>query len=136
MRNEFLIDLNRCTGCWACAMACKVINRLDDEEFWITVRTNGSGEGIDMPQGKWPNLSMNWMPIYSDKCIDCAPRQKEGKRPFCEQSCPVHAITYGEDAEKHEQELRDDGFEIFELGKFEEKRKNVKYAKKETPRLR
>ena len=25
-----LVDLQRCTGCWTCAMSCMVGNRLDD----------------------------------------------------------------------------------------------------------
>ena len=135
MAKKMLVNLNRCTGCWACSMACKSINKLEDDEFWVTVRTNGSGSGIDRPQGKWPNLTMSWIPIWSKQCIVCAPRQAEGKQPFCVECCPTHALTYGDEADGKTEELRGQGFEIFQLPAFEGSRAGVVYARKETPRF-
>ncbi|HAM16098.1 MAG TPA: (4Fe-4S)-binding protein, partial [Eggerthellaceae bacterium] len=43
MARKMLVDLNRCVGCWTCSMACKMGNHLADDEYRITVRTNGSG---------------------------------------------------------------------------------------------
>lgn len=135
MAKKMLVNLNRCTGCWACSMACKSINKLEDDEFWVTVRTNGSGSGIDRPQGQWPNLTMSWIPIWSKQCIVCAQRQAEGKQPFCVECCPTHALTYGDEAEAKIEELRDQGFEIFELPAYENSRSGVVYARKETSRF-
>ncbi|MBP3867184.1 MAG: hypothetical protein J6D25_05175 [Eggerthellaceae bacterium] len=133
---KMLVNLNRCTGCWSCSMACKSINELADEDFWVTVRTNGSGSGIDHPQGKWPNLSLSWQPIWSTKCIECAPRQAEGKLPFCVECCTNKALSYGDDAEQNIEELRAKGFELFELPAYEGTRKDVVYARKETSRFK
>lgn len=134
-RKTMLINLNRCTGCWACSMACKSINHLDDDEFWVTVRTHGSGAGIDKPQGQWPNLSMTWQPVWSKSCIDCGPRQAEGKKPFCADQCPNLALKYGDEADAEIERLRAEGFEIFTLPTYEQTRENVVYAKKAISRF-
>ena len=78
-----LVDLQRCIGCWTCSLACKVGNNLPDEEFWLTVRTQGSGEGIDRPAGTWPNLHMSWIPIWSQSCVKCPSRIAKGDKPYC-----------------------------------------------------
>lgn len=49
MSNEaILIDLDRCTGCWTCSMACKMAHHLDVDEYRVSVRTIGGGR-IDEP---------------------------------------------------------------------------------------
>lgn len=48
-------------------MSCEIGNGLPDETWWTTVRTLGSGEGIDRPAGVWPNLNMSWIPSYGSE---------------------------------------------------------------------
>lgn len=129
-----LVDLQRCTGCWTCACACKIGNELDDGEWWITVKTLGNGDGIDRPSGVWPDLRMSWMPIYSKQCIFCARRLAEGEQPYCQMSCPVKAITFG-DIEDEDSEvsakaetLRDKGYRLFSLPPWEGTREGILYA--------
>lgn len=122
------IDLQRCTGCWTCSLACKVGNQLSDEDFWLTVRTLGSGEGIDRPAGEWPNLRMSWIPIWSTSCIKCPSRIANGDKPYCVNCCPNGALSVGEEAEKREQEARDKGFRIFSLPAWENSKDNIVYA--------
>lgn len=129
---RILVNLHRCTGCWTCSMACKVQNELPDEDFWVTVRTLGSGEGIDRPSGTWPDLHMSWMPVWSKSCVRCAPRLAEGHaEPFCVKCCPNGALTYGEDVDAEVQSLREKGFRISELPAWENSRAGIVYASKE-----
>ena len=125
-----LVDLQRCIGCWTCSLACKVGNNLPDEEFWLTVRTQGSGEGIDRPAGTWPNLHMSWIPIWSQSCVKCPSRIAKGDKPYCVNSCPCGALTIGEAAAAKKEELRDRGFRFFELPAWEKSKDNVLYAEK------
>lgn len=125
-----LVDLQRCTGCWTCSLACKVGNNLPDEDFWLTVRTQGSGEGIDRPAGTWPNLHMSWIPIWSQSCVKCPSRVAHGDKPYCVNSCPNGALTIGDAATAKKEELRNRGFRFFELPAWEKSKDNVLYAEK------
>jgi len=131
-----LIDLERCTGCWTCSFACKFGNGLSDDVWWQTVRTLGSGEGIDRPAGQWPNLTMSWMPVHSDKCILCKNRTAIGDSPYCAHSCPTQALVYGDLDDPSSQiaqkltDLRDKGFRVFQLPSWENSKKEVIYASK------
>ena len=71
MAYKMLVDLERCIGCWTCAMGCKVGNHLADDEYRVEVKTHGSGAGIDRPvtrttlraltarrwNGAWPRVA-------------------------------------------------------------------------------
>ena len=125
-----LVDLQRCIGCWTCSLACKVGNNLPDEEFFLTVRTLGSGEGIDRPAGIWPNLHMSWQPIWSTKCIKCPGRLAAGEKPYCVNSCPCGALTIGDEAAAKADELREKGFRFFKLPAWDNSKEDVLYAEK------
>lgn len=128
---RILVNLQRCTGCWTCSLACKVINDLPDEEYWSTVRTLGSGEGIDRPAGIWPDLHMSWMPIWSKKCTKCSPRLAEGEKPFCVKCCPNKALVAGEAIDAEIANLREKGFRIFGLPAWEDSRDGIVYASRD-----
>lgn len=67
------VDADRCIGCGYCAMACPYDNPT-----------------IDRKQG------------HSVKCNGCAERVAQGKPPICVQSCPLHALDFGEASDMHE----------------------------------
>ena len=125
-----LVDLQRCIGCWTCSLACKVGNNLPDDEFFLTVRTLGSGEGIDRPAGTRPNLHMSWQPVWTTKCIKCAGRLAKGDKPYCVQSCPCSALSIGEVAEAKAAELSEKGFRFFTMPPWESTKDDVVYAEK------
>ncbi len=82
MRYAMAIDLDRCTGCNTCAVACKVENNLPNDVWWNRILTVG-GESMDTPEGTFPNLRMQFLPMNCQHCEN-AP---------CVKACPVGA-TY------------------------------------------
>ena len=82
MRYAMAIDLDRCTGCHACAVACKVENNLANDIWWNRILTVG-GETMDTPKGKFPNLKMEFLPLSCQHC----------ENPACVKACPIGA-TY------------------------------------------
>ena len=135
-----LVNVNRCTGCWTCAMACKVGHKLDLEDYRVRVETIGSGTGVDSPGGTWPNVFMKWKPAYAKSCTMCADRTADGLEPMCVFNCPTKALTYGdiddEDSPVNVRmaQLKDKGFGISQKPAWEGTRDNVYYAEKVTKR--
>lgn len=79
-RHGLVIDLERCTGCCACTIACKVEQGME-AGAGIRVETIG-GAHRDTPAGKYPHLSMYYLPIA---CMHC-------DRPPCRDACANEAI--------------------------------------------
>ena len=127
------VDRLRCTGCWTCALACMTGNDLKDGQFFVSVRTLGSGEGIDRPAGVWPDLRMSWMPFYSKHCIKCKPRTDAGEQPYCVAQCPNRALAYGADAVEKIAAARERGARIYQLPSWEGTKEGVIYASPDRP---
>lgn len=86
MRYGMAIDVARCTGCHACAVACKVENNLPDGMWWNRILTVG-GQSMDTPLGNFPNLNMQFLPVNCQHC----------ENPACVKACPVQATYKRED---------------------------------------
>ena len=69
-----VIDLQRCTGCGGCDLACKSENNLRDGHFWSHHITHTSGE--------FPNVRYEYLPTLCNHCEN-AP---------CEKACPTSAL--------------------------------------------
>lgn len=83
-----VIDLERCIGCWTCAVACKSNNNVPMGTWWNRILTVGQDiEDIDVPSGEYPDLRLVHMPYACFQC-DEAP---------CVQVCPVSATYKRED---------------------------------------
>ena len=136
MAKNILVNVNRCVGCWTCSLSCKQAHGLADDEYRLFIRTIGGGQ-IDTPGGKWPNLYMKWMPIYTGKCIGCAGNEATGQVPYCAFNCPTDALAYGDPSDpespysKAVAQLRAAEYRIYELDPWEEGRAGITYAEKD-----
>jgi len=75
----FLIDMARCTGCDACAIACRDrANLLDGPGLLRIERIDG---------GAYPHPTLSYRPSH---CFHCA-------EPPCADVCPTDAIVRGDD---------------------------------------
>jgi molybdopterin-containing oxidoreductase family iron-sulfur binding subunit len=72
-RYGMVIDLERCTGCRACMVACKVENNTPQASFWMYV--------FRFEEGQYPNARIWFMPR---PCMHC-------DNPPCVKVCPVGA---------------------------------------------
>ncbi len=61
MRYCIVVDLDRCTGCDSCVVACKHENNLPLGQYWNRVVTVG-------PDGTWPDVQMYWIPVHCQQC--------------------------------------------------------------------
>ena len=64
-----VIDLQLCTGCNTCSVACKQENNLPEGVWWTQVITVGSN-GDESPQGRYPNLRLEYLPLACQHCAD------------------------------------------------------------------
>ena len=72
----FYFDQTRCTGCYACAVACKDWHDIDaGPAKWLRVQT--------IEDGKFPNVFVAYLVSLCYQCAD----------PPCIKACPVDAIS-------------------------------------------
>ncbi len=69
-----VIDLDRCTGCKTCVVACAMWHGLPPGLFWTRVTTMG-------PEGEYPDVDLFFMPTLCNHCDN----------PPCVKVCPVGA---------------------------------------------
>ncbi|MHC4605921.1 MAG: 4Fe-4S dicluster domain-containing protein [Planctomycetota bacterium] len=82
------IDLTRCVGCHACAVACKAENNTPPQLSPLTVR-NGKGVKVDYRRvlyvegGSYPTPTRTFVTTTCNHCYE----------PSCLKACPVNAIS-------------------------------------------
>lgn len=86
MRYAMAIDIERCEGCHACAIACKSNNNVPNGIQYHRVLTDG-GDYMDTARGTYPNdLYRRFIPMG---CQHCA-------KPACVEVCPTGASVQRE----------------------------------------
>ncbi len=115
-----VIDLQRCVGCAACDLACKVENNTPDGFAW--------SNHIIETSGKFPDVRYRYIPTLCNHC-DNAPcvqncpttamfKSEEGLTLHdpdkcigcrsCQVACPYNVIYFNEDAPHHRYRENDD----------------------------
>jgi len=74
-RLGLVIDQERCIGCEACTVACKIEN--NSLGHWIQVKTQNVPQK-DTPSGQYPDLKLEWLPHLCNHCSN----------PPCVDACP------------------------------------------------
>ena len=78
-RFGLVIDQERCIGCEACTLACKIENK--GTVPWIHVKTQNAAQK-DTPEGRFPELKMTFLPRLCNHCDN----------PPCVDACPLEAL--------------------------------------------
>lgn len=79
-----IIDQERCIGCEACTVACKIEN--DGARGHVRVNTLDAPHK-DTPTGVFPNLRMTFLPTLCNHC----------EHPPCAAACPLEAFAQRDD---------------------------------------
>ena len=83
------IDYQWCTGCYSCAMACKVEHGFDAETPGVICFQDGPRM---MPNGKF---EYTMLPVFTSLCDLCKDRVEMGKLPTCVHHCQAACMKYG-----------------------------------------
>ena len=58
-----VVDLDKCTGCQTCEVACKIENNIALGEKWNKVIERG-------PFGEFPHIEKYWLPVMCQQCTN------------------------------------------------------------------
>jgi len=62
-KRAHVIDLDRCSGCDSCVVACKFENNVSLGHYWNRVLAIG-------PTGEYPDVEMYWLPVACQQCVN------------------------------------------------------------------
>ncbi len=69
-RHAFVVDVNKCTGCHACEMACQIANQLPPDRRWREVRTFNE---LHVPGVEMIHLSLACNHCHDAPCMEQCP---------------------------------------------------------------
>ena len=86
-----LADINWCTGCEACILACQQEHSYGVEESGIRISTTGPVI-IDAAEKVY---QYDFIPEFNTACDLCGERVGKGKKPSCVQHCQAQCLEFG-----------------------------------------
>ena len=84
-----LVDVDYCTGCEACILACQQEKGFDETQYGIKVFKLGPLKIAEK------NYQYDFVPTLTTFCDLCAERVAAGKQPACVQHCQSRSLAYG-----------------------------------------
>ncbi len=92
-RRGLLIELDYCSGCRACILACQAEHGHPPDRGGMEVIQRGPRPRHD---GGW---TFDFLPTPTPRCSLCRARAVAGRIPFCVAHCPTRCLHYLPDDE-------------------------------------
>lgn len=91
-KKGILVDMNYCTGCHACEIACKQENQFQVGVWGIKINE------MIMEYPDSDRVHYDYQPYFSKMCNLCASRIASGEdnKPACVKHCGTASLHYGE----------------------------------------
>jgi anaerobic dimethyl sulfoxide reductase subunit B (iron-sulfur subunit) len=86
----FLIDVDYCTGCEACVLACQQEKGFDETKYGLKIQKLGPLKIAEK------SYQFDYIPLFTDWCDLCDSRVAAGKQPACAQHCQSRSLEYGD----------------------------------------
>jgi anaerobic dimethyl sulfoxide reductase subunit B (iron-sulfur subunit) len=85
-----LVDVEYCTGCEACVLACQQERGFSESEYGLRISKLGP-----LKLGE-KDYQYDFVPQFTQWCDLCAERTAKGKQPACAQHCQSRSLEYGD----------------------------------------
>ncbi len=87
-----LVDVDFCTGCEACILACQQEHGYSEKEYGLTITKLGP---LHINESQ-KDYQYDFIPQFTKWCDLCKNRVSKGKRPTCVQHCQAQCLDWGD----------------------------------------